>query len=365
MLSRYFTEFFHILNDSAWLLLGGFAVAGVLHVVIQNRDNLLRPLTRPGFSSVVWATLLGAPLPLCSCSVLPTATSLLRKGARKGATSAFLITVPETDVVSIMLTYGLIGPVMAIVRPVSSVVTGLLTGWAVDMADRSESESSQPATNSLDTAEVPSCCASKPQPLAMATPAEPSCCASKSPPVAKLKPWWVRSLHYGFVEFFDDLGGRILIGLLIGAAVATALPSLDPGWLASHQWLSYLVLLGIGVPMYVCATASTPIAAGLIAGGVSPGAALVFLLVGPATNTAGLIVLAREFGKRVLAVHLVGVMAVSVAMGLALDAYLGSSQLVVSVTDAHRHGASILAMAGSAAYLILTASSYIRRNKRF
>ncbi len=361
MFSRFFTEFFHILNDSAWLLLGGFAVAGVLHVVIQNRDDLLRPLTRPGFSSVVWATLLGAPLPLCSCSVLPTATALLRKGARKGATSAFLITVPETDVVSILLTYGLIGPVMAIVRPVSSIVTGLLTGWAVNVADRSESQAAQPEITPLATTDEPSCCASKPQPLAMATPAGPSCCTSPSPPTIKPKPWWVRSLHYGFIEFFDDLGGRIFVGLLIGAVVATVLPGLDPAWLASHQWLSYLVLLGIGVPMYVCATASTPIAAGLIAGGVSPGAALVFLLVGPATNTVGLIVLAREFGKRVLTVHLVGVMAVSVAMGLALDAFLGSSELVVSVTDAHRHGPGLLAMAGSAVYLVLTANSYIRK----
>ena len=361
MLTRFLAEFFHILNDSAWLLVGGFAAAGVLHVGIQNRDDVLRPLTRPGFSSVVWATLLGAPLPLCSCSVLPTATSLLRKGARKGSTSAFLITVPETDVVSILLTYGLIGPVMAVVRPLSSIVTGLLTGWAVDVVDQRESQTPAPDTNPLVTAEMPSCCVDKPTPLVMAAPVEPSCCAAKSEPATNPKPWWVRSFHYGFVEFFDDLGGRILVGLLIGSAVATILPGLDPVWLASHQWLSYLVLLGIGVPMYVCATASTPIAAGLIAGGVSPGAALVFLLVGPATNTAGLIVLVREFGKRVLAVHLLGVMAISVAMGLALDAYLGSSQLVVSVGDAHRHGAGLLAMAGSAVYLILTASSYIRR----
>jgi len=345
MIARFLSGFFSILNDSAWLLLGGFAAAGVLHVVIQNRDDLLRPLTRPGFSSVVWATLLGAPLPLCSCSVLPTATSLLRKGARKGSASAFLITVPETDIVSILLTYGLIGPVMAVVRPISSIITGLATGWAVDVIDRRETEAPPPVAD----------------PLTMAAPGD--CCASKSAPAVEVSPWWRRALHYGFVEFFDDLGGRIFVGLLIGAAVATILPGLNPTWLASHQWLSYLVLLGIGVPMYVCATASTPIAAGLIAGGVSPGAALVFLLVGPATNTAGIIVLAREFGRRALAVHLIGIMVVSVAMGLALDAFLGSSSLNVSVADAHRHGAGIWAMAGTAVYLVLTAASFVRRHR--
>jgi len=363
VITQFLSEFLHILNESAWLLMFGFAAAGVLHVLIQSKEQLLRPLTRPGFGAVAWATLLGAPLPLCSCSVLPTATSLLRKGARKGAASAFLITVPETDLVSILLTWGLIGPLMAVVRPVASIVTGLVTGLAVDAADRRSSHAvdasaptpscchePKPAPQPLTAAPAKSCCA--PQPLAMA-PAK-SCCADK-PAAAKPAPWWRRALHYGFVEFWDDLAGRLVVGLLIGALVAVLLPGLDPEWLAGHRWLSYLVLLGVGVPMYVCATASTPIAAGLIAGGVSPGAALVFLLVGPATNTAGLVVLAKEFGRTVLAVHLAGVVAVSVAAGVALDALVGPAGLDVTAGALHEHGAGVLAMLGSAVFLGWTA----------
>lgn len=372
MITSFLNEFLHILNESAWLLLGGFGAAGLLHVLIQSREDLLRPLTRPGFGAVAWATLLGAPLPLCSCSVLPTATSLLRKGARKGAASAFLITVPETDLVSILLTWGLIGPFMAVVRPLASIVTGLATGLAVDAVDR-RTAAAPPARTAapLAMAGSPSCChGPAPQPTAVAEPsccgpagAEPSCCAEKEPAPASA-PWWRRALHYGFVEFWDDLAGRLVVGLLVGALVAVLLPGLDPEWLASHRWLSYLVLLGVGVPMYVCATASTPIAAGLIAGGVSPGAALVFLLVGPATNTAGLVVLAREFGRRVLAVHLGGVIVVSVAAGVLVDALAGSTRLDVTVGALHHHGTSVWALAGTVVFLGWTAWRLAARRLR-
>jgi len=356
-------EFLHILNESAWLLLGGFAAAGLLHVLIQSREELLRPLTRPGFGAVTWATLLGAPLPLCSCSVLPTATALLRKGARKGAASAFLITVPETDLVSILLTWGLIGPVMAIVRPAVSIVTGLATGFAVDLADRRSPHVPDPAPPAPSCCDEPepapaTCCAPQPAPLAMAAP---SCCGEEPERPA---PWWRSALHYGFVEFWDDLAGRLVVGLVVGALVAVLLPGLDPAWLAANRWLSYLVLLGVGVPMYVCATASTPSAAGLIAGGVSPGAALVFLLVGPATNTAGLVVLAKEFGRRVLAVHLGGVVAVSLAAGVLLDAVLGDAGLDVTVGVIHEHGAGVLAMAGSVIFVGWTAWRLVAKRRR-
>lgn len=376
MIADFLREFLHILNESAWLLLGGFGAAGLLHVLIQSREQLLRPLTRPGFGAVAWATLLGAPLPLCSCSVLPTATALLRKGARKGAASAFLITVPETDLVSILLTWGLIGPVMAIVRPVASIVTGLATGFAVDVADRRSRHMPDAAAPAPSCCHEPEpapapCCAPQPAPLSMAASsccgeeeaAAPSCCAEEPEP-ERPAPWWRRALHYGFVEFWDDLAGRLVVGLLVGALVAVLLPGLDPEWLAANRWLGYLVLLGVGVPMYVCATSSTPIAAGLIAGGVSPGAALVFLLVGPATNTAGLVVLAREFGKRVLAVHLGGVVAVSLAAGVLLDAVLGTTTLDVTVGMVHEHGAGVLALAGSAVFLGWTAWRLVAKRRR-
>ncbi|MBU0741670.1 permease, partial [bacterium] len=135
-------------------------------------------------------------------------------------------------------------------------------------------------------------------------------------------PWWRRAWRFGFAEFYDDILPSLLAGLLIGAVIAALLPRIDPALVSGRPLLVYAVMTLLGVPMYVCASASTPIAAGLMAGGVSPGAALVFLLVGPATNAAGMLVLRREFGRLLFGVYLGGIVLVSLAMGLLLDALL-------------------------------------------
>ena len=250
------------------------------------------------------ATLLGLPLPLCSCSVLPAALALRRKGAGPGATSSFLITVPETDFVSVALTFGMMGPLMALLRPVASLITGIATGLAVDAAARNEST---PAP-ALDT--VPACgCTDG--------------CRDDHPPADA--PWWVRAWHFGFADFFDDILPSLLAGLFIGALIAALMPALDPTLFSDRPWLIYAVMTVIGVPMYVCASASTPIAAGLIAGGVSPGAALIFLLVGPATNAASMLVLRREFGRGLFGVYLGGIVVVSLILGIGLDRLLVST----------------------------------------
>jgi uncharacterized membrane protein YraQ (UPF0718 family) len=299
------TELAGILVEMSPYLLVGFALSGLLHVVTERRPRLLDPISGRGPASVLRATLVGLPLPLCSCSVLPTALALRRKGAGSGATTAFLITVPETDFVSVALTFGLLGPVMAVLRPLASLVTGVVTGLAVDAADPGDDL----------------------RPPAAPAPPDHGCddgcddgCGHAAP-----APWWRRAWRFGFAEFFDDILPGLLAGMLIGAGIAAALPLLDPALLGDRPALVYAVMTVIGVPMYVCASASTPIAAGLIAGGVSPGAALVFLLVGPATNAAGMIVLRREFGPRVFAVYLGGIVLASLAMGLLLDALLDAT----------------------------------------
>jgi len=244
------------------------------------------------------ATVLGLPLPLCSCSVLPAALALRRKGAGPGATSSFLITVPETDFVSIALTFGMMGPLMAVLRPVASLITGIATGLAVDSAAHDLPE---PAHEPADHA----CCNDG--------------CHDHPPDDA---PWWTRAWHFGFAEFFDDILPSLLAGLFIGALISVMMPLLDPALLSDRPWLVYLVMTLIGVPMYVCASASTPIAAGLIAGGVSPGAALIFLLVGPATNAASMLVLRREFGPRLFGIYVGGIVLVSLILGILLDVLL-------------------------------------------
>jgi uncharacterized protein len=262
-----------MLDASALYILAGFLLAGVLHVLLDRRKNLLDPLRGKGPRPVILGTLIGIPLPLCSCSVLPTAMSLLRSGASKGATASFLITVPETDVVSIMLTYGLLGPVMAVARPIASLFTGIVSGLAVDAATRDE----KPA----------------PAPLMMAEEETGGCCCSE--PAAEKKPNPVReALQFGFVKFFDDIILILVLGLAISAVIAGVFPRVDTSLLTDNHFLSYALMLAVGIPMYICATASTPIAASLVLAGVSPGAALVLLLAGPATNTAGLVLMRRR-----------------------------------------------------------------------
>lgn len=302
--------------ESAPYLLLGFVFAGLTRVSLGETDWLGRRLGRRGPRSVALAAVLGAPLPLCSCSVLPAALALRRQGASKGATSSFLVSVPETDVVSVALTWGLLGPLMAVLRPIAALVTAFTTGVAIDALDRDDVASVAPPT--------PAPC-----------PAE--CCGEESVANAT-RPWWRRALHFGFVEFFDDLNGPLLLGMVAAGLVAAFAPALETWSFAGATWAGYVAALLVGIPTYVCATASTPVAVGLLLAGMSPGAALVFLLVGPATNLASITVLAREFGRRVLSIYVLCVAGVALLFGLVLDAGVGARAVRIGVAQAAERG---------------------------
>jgi len=340
------TEFLSILVEMSPYLLLGFMLSGLLHVMVERRSSLLDPIAGRGRGAVFRATILGLPLPLCSCSVLPTALALRRKGAGPGATTSFMITVPETDFVSVALTFGLLGPAMAVLRPLASLITGIATGLAVDaVAPETRAEGAAPAARA-PAIEAPCGCGD----------------GGDRPEVdPQTDPWWRRVWRFGFAEFFDDILPGLLAGMLIGAGIAAALPLIDPTLLSDRPLLVYAVMTLLGVPMYVCASASTPIAAGLIAGGVSPGAALVFLLVGPATNAAGMIVLRREFGARVFAVYLGGIVLVSLVMGLSLDVLLGATDWPVrALYGTAEAGPSHPQMAAAGAFVVLSLVSLYR-----
>lgn len=344
-------ETLRILNQSAVYLLLGFALAGLLHVVISRKERLFAPLTGPGRKPIFLASLLGLPLPLCSCSVLPTALTLRERGASKGTTSAFLISVPEISVVSVLLTYALIGPVMAICRPVASFVTGITSGLLVDLADRRIAPRLR--KRGVDGAEA-------------AYPGGCGCSDGCSDAGSILqrpagKVWWREALSFGFVDFYDRLIGYLAIGIVIGAVLAAALPAMDIARFAGSRWISYLVMLVIGVPMYTCATASTPVAAGLIAGGVSPGAALILLLVGPAESMASLMVLSKRFGRLVFAVHLGSIMVVSLAAGVLLDLLVARIGFIsIDPIPPEEKTWSLLGVAATAVILTLTFFSFRR-----
>ena len=266
LLAENFVSLF--MESAPWLMLG-LLVAGLMKAFVPTQ-LLASHLGGHGVGAIIKAALLGAPLPLCSCGVIPAALGLRRSGASKSATVSFLISTPETGVDSISISYALLGPYMAIARPIAAVVSAITAGLLVgkDPVDRG---SKAPVQSSVSS-ENASCCAKK----ADVETAAPSCCASKTEPPKSLTFGEKLSdgVKFTFVDLIEDIAKWLLIGLLMAAVIKTWVPN---EFLA--QWgdgfLAFLVMAVIGVPMYICATASTPIAAGLLFSGVSPGAVLV------------------------------------------------------------------------------------------
>ncbi|QYZ64756.1 MAG: permease [Gammaproteobacteria bacterium (ex Lamellibrachia satsuma)] len=284
------------LDAAPWLLLGLIA-AGLIKAWLPE-DRLNQWLGGEGLWPVIKAALIGAPLPLCSCGVLPAALGIRRAGASKGVTLSFMIATPETGPDSIAVSYALLGPFMAVVRPIAAVLSAVFTGL-------------------LATKEQ-----MKPLPLVVACN-EGTCCENGCQTEVKDFPpdplnKSLRGLRYAFNDILDDLVLWLGLGLVLAALVATLVPPLMMAEWGSGLSAKLLMLL-VGIPMYVCATASTPIAAGLLLAGISPGTVLVFLLAGPATNIATIAVITREMGKMTTVAYLSGISLSSVLLGLVTD----------------------------------------------
>ena len=333
-------QWIHIFVESAPWLVIGFGLAGLAKVFIDADRWLARALARKGIAGAAMAALIGAPLPLCSCSVLPAAVALRRQGASRGATTSFLVSVPETDVVSVMLTWALLGPAMAIVRPLAAIVTALCTGWAVEtLAPEPAPTEPDPVGATCDTGD---CCPDTPD------PGEPA-------------PVWRRALNYGYVEFLDDISGPLIVGILLAGVVAAGAEHFQLDQYLGSPFAGYLIALAVGIPTYVCATASTPMAIGLFAAGMSPGAVLVFLLAGPATNVASFVVLGRELGRRGLVVYIASIAVVSLGFGLAFDFGFGQDLQVVSEAPGTAHAGSGLEITAAVLLAALLLASGVRR----
>jgi len=315
-------------SAAPWILLG-LAAAGALHVVLPER-RVAAWLGGRGFGPVLRAAALGVPLPVCSCGVVPLSLALRRKGASRPATISFLITTPESGADSVALTWGMLGPVMAVARVAASLATAVATG-ALAMAFPGSPDEDRAAA-------APGTCGCD----------EGSCDgadAGDSPRRGAL----VGALRFAFVTLLDDIAFWLVVGILLTGAIAALLPSDLAVWGIGGGIVSMLLVLAAAVPLYVCASASTPIAAALVAKGVSPGAALVFLLAGPATNAASLAVFRRNFGKTFVRTYLGGIAVGSLACGLALDAILGATGLTVAsrlfAGDGRGHAAWAIASA--------------------
>ncbi|MDQ7830866.1 MAG: SO_0444 family Cu/Zn efflux transporter [Desulfovibrionaceae bacterium] len=309
--------------ESAPYMLFGMFVAGLLRAFVPE-GFIFSKLGGRGPGSVLWASLLGAPLPLCSCGVIPAAAEIRRRGAGKGATTAFLISTPETGVDSVAVTYALLGPAMAVIRPLAAVVTATLAGLFVNALDRDRpTAATLQAPRSGSALHAPVDFAA-----GLSTPdTDPDACtgncgcgngpSQKAPLLVRL----MAGIRYAFGNLLPDIGGWFVLGVVLSGIISALVP---PDFIQARLGsglLPMLAVLAVAVPLYVCATASTPIAAALLVKGLSPGAALVFLLAGPATNAATLAVAVKILGKRGTACYLAAIVACSLAAGLALDAF--------------------------------------------
>ncbi len=312
-----------LFREASFYMLLGFLVAALVHAWVRT-ETVVRHLGTGRFRPVFLAALVGIPLPLCSCGVVPAAAGLRRKGASDGATMAFLISTPESGVDSIAVTYALLDPLMAVVRPVAAFLTAFTAGIAQALL---------PERVALPT----------PLPAATGCGCDGGCGPvppagkSDSPSGSRLSRLGA-GLRYAFGDLLGDIGRWFLLGILLAALITVLVPDGWIGALSAAPLASMGLMLAAGIPMYVCATASTPIAAALILKGLNPGAALVFLLAGPATNMATISMVTGLLGRRALAVYLTAIAACSLALGLltdALYALLGTEARAVAGEAAH------------------------------
>jgi uncharacterized membrane protein YraQ (UPF0718 family)/copper chaperone CopZ len=312
-----------MLVEMAPYLLLGFTVAGLLSVMISPRW-VERHLGNRGLGQVFKASLFGVPLPLCSCGVIPVGASLRQHGAGKGATTAFMLSTPQTGVDSIAVTYALLGPFLAVVRPVAALLTGFLGGSLVYAFDRKDDD------RPVDELPKQACSSGS------------DCCEDDEEPRKKTL---FDGLAYGLVTLPRDIGRALIVGILLSGLISALIePHALEATLGGGIW-PMLVAMAVGIPLYVCATASTPIALSLIHAGLSPGAALVFLITGPATNGATLTTLWRVLGRRSVVIFLLTVAVGALATGIAVDAIVASDLVdptamvpaVVSPAGAHEH----------------------------
>ena len=330
---QYFNILFSMFNEMAPYLLLGFFFAGILHVFIPQ-SIFSKYLAKNNFSSVFTAALFGVPLPLCSCGVIPAAMALRKEGASKGSVISFLIATPQTGIDSIMATYSLLGLPFAIIRPAAAFITAILGGVVSNIFTRKEESFKE---------EMPVV----------------SCKIETKTAGNKI----MSALKYGFVDIIRDIGKRLAAGLLIAAMITYFVPESFFSFFAGNTVLGILFVLALAIPMYVCATASIPIAIALMMKGFSPGTALVLLMAGPATNIASILVISKILGKKSMALYLGSIIFGAVSFALIVDYFLPAQWFNVSMmhemVNCHNASFSWLKIISGSVLFALIINSFI------
>ena len=325
ILLNVFYEIWVLVCEMAPYLLLGFLLAGLMHEFVPKSLSR-RYLSGRSMKSVLWAALFGVPLPLCSCGVIPTAMGLRREGAGKGATIAFLIATPQTGVDSIVATYSLMGLPFALIRPLVAMVTAVMGGWLVNATDneilavrspqKHEEEHHGCCCGEHHEEEHHDCCCGKHHEEKHSH----GCCCGEHKRNIWHRLW--DAMTYAFVEMMGDIGKWLLVGLAVAGIITALVPDTWFAVFQGNSLLSILFVLLLSIPMYLCATGSIPIAVALMLKGLTPGAALVLLMAGPASNAASIVVIRKELGWRTLLVYLSSLVLGAVVFGLAIDLLL-------------------------------------------
>ncbi len=371
-ITHFFEALWQLSIAMAPYILFGLAFAGILHELVPD-SIVTRHLGEDNITSVVKSTVFGIPLPVCSCGVIPLATAIKKSGASKGATLSFLISTPITGIDSILATYGIFGWIFTVYRAVTSMVIAMVAGILTNIFDK-EPPKEDPVKEKV--IKKPAFSAAVPQAVNTFSMQAPkaeekencgtgtgSCCSADKDEKKAFS--FSAAMKYAFVTLLGDIAKPLFWGLLLGALITVAIPENLSEILKAYSWLSYIIVIIIAVPMYVCATASLPIAAGLMLSGVSAGAAFVFLSAGPATNTVTIGVVKKMLGSRSLMIYLGSIVVGSVLFGLGLD-YIFDVSAIDPATLIHLHEeggiiATVSALVLWAMVLWFIAKSYFKK----
>lgn len=336
LLGTYFSEIWVITNELAPYLLLGLLFAGGLNTYVK-RSFIKNHLGGTSFSSVFKAAVLGVPLPLCSCGVIPTGISFKQQGAGKGATVSFLISTPQTGIDSILISYSMLNLPWAIFRPIVALVSGIAGGWLLNLGEDKHS-------NDLVT-----------------------------PPVSKSveqKTFYTSFVKYAFVDFLSDISRSLIGGILLAGCITLMIPDQFFQQYLNYPNLNMIIVLLASIPLYVCATGSVPIGAALLAKGLSPGAVLVFLMAGPATNAATITVLWNALGKKTTILYVGIISGFALLFGFLMNTFLPTEWFTLfsplSTVHHHHENISILSFASSILLIAAILNVEFRKlNNRF
>lgn len=327
----YFSELLYLVKEMApWLLLG-LVFAGLLKVYFPQK-HIDKYLGKPTAKSAVNASLLGVPMPLCSCGVIPTGISFYKNGASRGATNSFLISTPQTGIDSIFATYSMLGWPFALLRPVVAFTTGIVGGILTNLIIKEKPGPAPVAAPLYAGLKLDLNTIKKTE----ATCDDDSCGCHVEP--SKQTHSLIRAANYAFVELLQDIAKWLILGFLAATLISVLLPPDFFSMFKGYGFIEILVVLAASVPIYICATGSIPIAAVLLMKGVSPGAALVFLMAGPATNVATMTVIGKTMGRKSLLVYLGSIIGGAIFFGLLVNWLVPADFILSKMTHMHGNG---------------------------